>query len=75
MDEAEALARLCESKGQTEHAKEIRDKIEHAKMARCRRLKQVDFFNPTEKMIEDAKENGYDCAPTSRKSQTRQCGL
>ncbi|KAF1315693.1 hypothetical protein FI667_g15887, partial [Globisporangium splendens] len=58
VDEAEALARMCESKGQVEYAKEIRGKIEQAKVSRNRRLKQVDFFNPTEEMIEDAKKNG-----------------
>lgn len=51
---------MCESKGQTEHAKEIRGKIEQARMARSRRLKQVDFFRPTQQMIKDAKTNGYD---------------
>lgn len=49
---------MCESKGQTEHAKEIRGKIKQAKMARSRRLKQVDFFHPTQEMIADAKKNG-----------------
>lgn len=58
MDEAESLARMCESKGQADYAKEIRGKIEQAKMARQRRLKQIDFFHPTPEMIEDAKKNG-----------------
>lgn len=58
MSEAEALARMCESKGQTEHAKEIRAKIDQAKMARSRRLKRVDFFHPTDEMIADGKKNG-----------------
>lgn len=49
---------MCESKGQTDYATEIRGKIEQAKMARQRRLKQIDFFNPTSEMIEDAKKNG-----------------
>ncbi|DBA00357.1 TPA: hypothetical protein N0F65_000542 [Lagenidium giganteum] len=58
--DAEALARMCESKGHEESAKEIRDKIEQAKVARQRRLKQVDFFNPTPEMIADAEKNGID---------------
>lgn len=49
---------MCESKGQADYAKEIRGKIEQAKMARQRRLKQIDFFHPTPEMIEDAKKNG-----------------
>lgn len=62
LSEAEALARMCESKGQPEHAKEIRAKIEAAKEARSRRLKRVDFFNPTDEMIADAEKSGCACA-------------
>ncbi|TYZ65318.1 hypothetical protein PybrP1_004071 [[Pythium] brassicae (nom. inval.)] len=65
LNEAEALARMCESKGQLEHAKEIRAKIAEAKAARTRRLKQVDFFHPTDEMVEDAKKNGIDLTDPS----------
>lgn len=84
VNEAEALARMCESKGQTEHAKEIRAKIAEAKAARARRLKQVDFFNPTDEMIEDAKKNGcvggkerslHDCSLVSRSVCSESDGL
>lgn len=65
VDEAEHLAILCESKGHDEYAKEIRDKIEQAKLGRQRRLKQIDFFNPSPEMIEDAKQNGIDLTDPS----------
>ncbi|TMW60864.1 hypothetical protein Poli38472_000906 [Pythium oligandrum] len=60
--EAEDLARMCESKGHTEYASQIRGKIEEAKLARSRRRKEVDFFNPTQQMIDDAKKQGIDLA-------------
>lgn len=58
--EAMNLARLCEAKGETKHAQEIRDKVEATKQARMRRRKEVDFFHPTPEMIEDAKKQGID---------------
>ncbi|KAG1699796.1 hypothetical protein DVH05_012689 [Phytophthora capsici] len=60
VEEAEALARGFEAKGKEEHAKEIRDKISQAQEVRSRRLKCVDFFNPTPEMIANAKESGID---------------
>ncbi|KAF1775484.1 Elongated TPR repeat-containing domain [Phytophthora cactorum] len=48
------------AKGKNEYAKEIRDKIAQAQEVRSRRLKCVDFFNPTPEMIANAKESGYD---------------
>ncbi|KAF1775477.1 Peptidyl-prolyl cis-trans isomerase, FKBP-type [Phytophthora cactorum] len=59
-EEAEALARGFEAKGKNEYAKEIRDKIAQAQEVRSRRLKCVDFFNPTPEMIANAKESGID---------------
>jgi hypothetical protein len=49
---------MCEAKGQIKTAQEIRDKVAAATDARSRRRKEVDFFHPTEKMIEDAKKEG-----------------
>ncbi|KAK1948596.1 Peptidyl-prolyl cis-trans isomerase D [Phytophthora citrophthora] len=60
VEEAEALARGFEAKGKAEYAKEIRDKISQAQEVRSRRLKCVDFFNPTPEMIANAKESGID---------------
>eukprot|EP00644_Phytophthora_capsici_P006027 jgi/Phyca11/4628/fgenesh1_pm.PHYCAscaffold_2_\ len=60
VEEAEALARGFEAKGKEEQAKEIRDKISQAQEVRSRRLKCVDFFNPTPEMIANAKESGID---------------
>ncbi|KUF93611.1 hypothetical protein AM588_10006110 [Phytophthora nicotianae] len=66
IEEAEALARGFEAQGKTEYAKEIRDKITQAQEVRSRRLKCVDFFNPTPAMIANAKENGYDGSKLNR---------
>lgn len=60
VEEAEALARGFEAKGKDEYAAEIRQKISEAQDLRNRRLKRVDFFNPTPEMIANAKENGID---------------
>jgi hypothetical protein len=63
VEEAEALARGLEAKGKAEYASEIRDKIAQAQEVRSRRLKSVDFFNPTPEMIANAKDSGYEpCA-------------
>ncbi|POM80528.1 Hypothetical protein PHPALM_1627 [Phytophthora palmivora] len=60
VEEAESLARGFEAKGKTEYAAEIRQKIAQAQEVRNRRLKCVDFFNPTPEMIANAKESGID---------------
>ncbi|OWZ12904.1 hypothetical protein PHMEG_00013855 [Phytophthora megakarya] len=60
VEEAEALARGFEAKGKTEYAADIREKIAQAQEVRNRRLKCVDFFNPTPEMIASAKESGID---------------
>ncbi|KAG6623343.1 HSP90 co-chaperone CPR7/Cyclophilin [Phytophthora cinnamomi] len=60
VEEAEALARGFEAKGKAEYASEIREKIAQAQDIRNRRLKCVDFFNPTPEMIKNAKESGID---------------
>ncbi|RLN55068.1 hypothetical protein BBJ29_006420 [Phytophthora kernoviae] len=65
VDEAEALARNFEAKGKPEFASEIREKIAKAQDLRNRRLKSVDFFNPTAEMIANAKESGIDLTDKS----------
>ncbi|KAL3674023.1 hypothetical protein V7S43_001706 [Phytophthora oleae] len=60
VEEAETLARGFEAKGKAEYAKEIRDKISQAQEVRSRRLKCVDFFNPTPEMIANARESEVD---------------
>ncbi|KAG7388060.1 hypothetical protein PHYPSEUDO_013179 [Phytophthora pseudosyringae] len=60
VEEAEALARGLEAKGKADYAKEIREKVAQAQEVRNRRLKSVDFFNPTPEMIANAKEGGID---------------
>ncbi|KAH7481805.1 hypothetical protein KRP22_011229 [Phytophthora ramorum] len=60
VEEAEALARGFEAKGKPEYASEIREKITQARDVRNRRHKCVDFFNPTDEMIANAKESGID---------------
>nr|KAE8947094.1 hypothetical protein PF009_g3292 [Phytophthora fragariae] len=65
VEEAEALARGFEAKGKTEYATEIREKIAQAQDIRNRRLKCVDFFNPTAEMIKNAEESGIDLTDRS----------
>ncbi|GMF26270.1 unnamed protein product [Phytophthora fragariaefolia] len=66
VEEAEALARGFEAKGKTEYASEIREKIAQAQDIRNRRLKCVDFFNPTPEMIKNAKESGKSSTSTEK---------
>lgn len=57
--QAEALARLCDSKGQRKEAKAIRRKVAKAKFAQAQRCEAINFLDPTDEMIQDAKKNGY----------------
>ncbi|CAK4666266.1 hypothetical protein LEN26_015105 [Aphanomyces euteiches] len=61
VEDAEAIAHMYEQNGSHKQASELREKIKQVKDAtRAPPPRRVDFFNPTEAMIEDGKKNGID---------------
>ncbi|OQS05952.1 hypothetical protein THRCLA_01972 [Thraustotheca clavata] len=60
LEDAQAVVRMYEAKGDLKSAKDLQDKIDEAKAAVTRKPSYVDFYNPSPEMIQDGKKNGID---------------